>query len=1044
MSVYKIRHYILLVLLSLWTIALTGQEHPDSLLENGKILEGGQQFDEAYDQYAKASAGYESMQDHIGFVAARVRMAEVTQFAREISRAQVAKILEPVKNLIAEGQIEKYAPEVASYYTIMGQYYRTITGNYPEALQMFDQGLEICDSLGDSTDPQRIKIQVERSQLLANQENFDQALSSAQEALDLSIKTMGENHPLVGPRYYNLGFIYYRKGHFDRAEELIKEGIRILRENGGPEMQVALGYNNLSAIYVAQMDLKEATENAVRFRNIVENYLGPDHEAIGMVHWDLGQLRLNVEEYQAAIGDLQRAINIFESRFGPEYQQLPDLYHQLGSAYSGAGDCLQGEENHLEGLQLKEKIFSSAPAKIIESYRYLGQHYLDCGDLPKSKEFVDLALEIARDALDPTALSYAWLYDLLGDYYIANDSFMAGALAQQKALFVLAEDNASHPLEINPPLDSLYNLIQAAESATAKSTALIKCWEIDLKVDVLEAAQTAVLFTDKIIDQLRSDYRSSESKTFLQQRARDHYENMLALAIAKKDMEGQDQMELAWRAMEKSRSLLLMEALKDQNVPLDLPDTLASSYRELQDDLGYLESSILAAREMQDSVGLTNYQLMYTQVRDQFLQLSQQIEDEFSNYYELTRQIEPVALNQLQSTLTENELTIQFFWGKNSLYRLVAGYNRFEFDQLEIPDGFSAQIDQWIDQQQDLSSILAEPDQAIDKFDRLSHAIYQILFQDLEFNQVENHLIIVPDQTLAYISFEALCSDPDQSLTFDKYLIGRFDITYAYSGSHHFQLKSAPTVQNKSNFAGFAPSYEAEPDTTEVQDLLVSRLYRAGEANLPGAKKEVEDIQSIMGGDIWLDQQATETAFKENIGEYDVAHLSLHGLINDDQPLYSKLVFNSRDSVNDGYLNAYEIYQLPINANLIVLSACNTGLGKLEKGEGVMSLSRTFAYAGCPQLIASLWKADDQSTSEIMTGLYTELSRKLSVTQALRQAKQKFLENQKVRAFHHPYFWAAFVPYGQSPPQVSSFPILPVIFGIIIVVLIVWIIRVKA
>ena len=144
-------------------------------------------------------------------------------------------------------------------------------------------------------------------------------------------------------------------------------------------------------------------------------------------------------------------------------------------------------------------------------------------------------------------------------------------------------------------------------------------------------------------------------------------------------------------------------------------------------------------------------------------------------------------------------------------------------------------------------------------------------------------------------------------------------------------------------------------------------------------------------------------------------------------PLYSKLVFAPSDSLEDGFLNVHEIYPLNLNADLVVLSACNTGQGKIEKGEGIMSLSRAFSYAGSPRMIASLWKADDATTSQIMVGLYKMMNDGYSIHEALREAKLKFLTDQKVTAFRHPYFWSGFVLYDQHADTLRKLPILRIL-----------------
>jgi len=319
---------------------------------------------------------------------------------------------------------------------------------------------------------------------------------------------------------------------------------------------------------------------------------------------------------------------------------------------------------------------------------------------------------------------------------------------------------------------------------------------------------------------------------------------------------------------------------------------------------------------------------------------------------------------------------------------------------------------------------MEDPVAMLQAYDLLSSRIYQVLIQDIESHlQLARELVIVPDQNLGYVSFESLCINPDANLV-EKYSITNYAVQYAYSGTHFSRNTSARHKISEGTFGGFAPSYSTPEGEADYGDPLVSRLYRAGNFALPGARHEVESIHELMGGDKWLDNEATETMFKETVGDYDLIHLSLHGIINDEQPLYSKLAFASKDTLNDGFLNAYEIYQLPLKADLVVLSACNTGLGKLEKGEGVMSLARSFAYAGCPSLIASLWKADDQATADIMVRFYENVQANQTVSTALRQAKMDYLANQKVEALRHPYFWSAFVLYSQANPVTSSLPLL--------------------
>ncbi len=172
-------------------------------------------------------------------------------------------------------------------------------------------------------------------------------------------------------------------------------------------------------------------------------------------------------------------------------------------------------------------------------------------------------------------------------------------------------------------------------------------------------------------------------------------------------------------------------------------------------------------------------------------------------------------------------------------------------------------------------------------------------------------------------------------------------------------------------------------------------------------------------GTFYTGVDATEHQFKAEARHYDVIHLAVHGLADTLHPNNSRLVFRSEDdSIDDGHLYSYELYDLQLQADLAVLSACESGTGKLQQGEGVYSLARGFTYAGCPTVVMSLWKVDDAQTSALIPTFYRELYTGNSVDQALRLAKVRYRE--RCSSFYaHPAFWSAFVVGGTTTPVMS-------------------------
>jgi CHAT domain-containing protein len=192
--------------------------------------------------------------------------------------------------------------------------------------------------------------------------------------------------------------------------------------------------------------------------------------------------------------------------------------------------------------------------------------------------------------------------------------------------------------------------------------------------------------------------------------------------------------------------------------------------------------------------------------------------------------------------------------------------------------------------------------------------------------------------------------------------------------------------------------------------------------DLPWAEKELKSAASVVQSELYLRGDATEDAFKTNAGRFGIIHLATHVILDDKEPLYSKFVFTKNPaSGEDGYLHLYELYNLRLRANLAVLSACQTGIGKNVKGEGMMSLARGFAYAGCPSVVMSLWSIDDKATSMVVSGFYNGLAQGKPKDVALRDAKLTLIHSRDP-ILSNPYYWAGLVVIGNTEPIALNQP----------------------
>ncbi len=256
----------------------------------------------------------------------------------------------------------------------------------------------------------------------------------------------------------------------------------------------------------------------------------------------------------------------------------------------------------------------------------------------------------------------------------------------------------------------------------------------------------------------------------------------------------------------------------------------------------------------------------------------------------------------------------------------------------------------------------------------------------------------------------------------DRYLIEDYRISYSPSSSIlHYLSSNRHNQESQKGLLAFGDPYypvktlgrkngkiiNAEP----FKQLLLNTGFII--SPLPYSGREVFKISRYfrhIERDVFLNKNAKEEIFKRiALINYKIIHFACHALLDEEFPSRSALILAIDDDMNeDGFLQVREIYNLKLNADLVVLSACQTGRGRLEKGEGILGFPRIFFYIGARSVVLSLWKINDKSTSVFMNYFYYYLSQRNEKTQALRKAKLKMLESK----FNHPFYWAAYILNG--------------------------------
>jgi len=270
---------------------------------------------------------------------------------------------------------------------------------------------------------------------------------------------------------------------------------------------------------------------------------------------------------------------------------------------------------------------------------------------------------------------------------------------------------------------------------------------------------------------------------------------------------------------------------------------------------------------------------------------------------------------------------------------------------------------------------------------------------------------------LGYLPFEILLQELPQNNTHfsdHAYLLKDYQISYSYSASLlQEMIEKQHAEKPKKNFLAFAPSFG------EASAPVASRSLAAIRSGLNPLKfniPEADQLNQIMGGDVFSALSATEPKFIEVAPFYRIIHLATHGKANDQAGDYSFLAFTEiADSLENEFLYTRDLYNLRLNADMVVLSACETGVGELQRGEGIVSLARGFSYAGAKSIVTTLWSINDATTVELMEGFYAYLKDGMAKDAALRRAKLDYIQshpNDEV----HPFYWAAFVAVGDMSP----------------------------
>jgi len=598
----------------------------------------------------------------------------------------------------------------------------------------------------------------------------------------------------------------------------------------------------------------------------------------------------------------------------------------------------------------------------------------------------------------------------------------------QKAIIAITPGFTSSNTEINPAAEDAIDKTRLLDVIKNKAEAFYLISQLEEKLGNKEASiqkmKLALETYDlsiKTIHLIRNGFQNQESRLFLSENEHPVYADAVKVAVRLYETTHELQyFEKGFEISERSRSADFQTMLREVQAKKvsGVPDSLLQKETNLKGQITAYENFIFNEKSSPapDLKKINLWKDKIFSLSQSYQQMINLFEKKYPTYYQYKYADPVVSIQKIQGSLERREAFVEYFindGGKQSeseLYTFVITNQEYKIIRRTINSELGETIDHFLQFIRNPEVLKTRKADFI-AYTKNALRLYKLLIEPFEPSLIDYRLVIVPDDKLSYLPFDAfLVSSPDTSkMDFRNldYLVYHHAISYTYSATLlYYYFQNNYKYSNK--LGAFAPDYtDEQPTGVNEPDHFLP---------LPGAEAEIKGITDLIPGDQYMKGKASKLNFMQNAGNYDILHLAMHTILNDTLPLYSKMVF-SADSTgkNERTLNTYEIYNLKLKSDMVVLSGCNTGAGKLQKGEGVMSLARGFFYAGCPSIIMTLWNVEDISSSTMMIEFYRNLKNGFSKDEALRKAKVSYISGaDPLKA--HPYFWLGYVSIGKQTP----------------------------
>lgn len=914
-------------------------------------------------------------------------------------------------------------------------------GKYEEATGEFRHGLQLAAQVENGEYVLKTNSLYQLGRTWVYLKNYDSALYYLNIAKRELTKGLSNAEALNSKINLELGWIHNSQGRFRLAKNSYSRvQDYYLKHKPSAWDEASLNYR------LGTLQTKFNPELAKGYYNEVLDYFESlqsltDREKImqGTTIASLGLILSDEGNNDAAVDLLKDAILIYSSLGYEPANYLAGVYMNLGRIYSKKRDYFNSSRCYTKTFNYISQLSNKESSILINPLYLIGESYFNFSNFDSSQKYFEETIRIADNQGAEMDINVLRALIKLSQQHTFTNEFSEAEKAITRAKDFIRTYEKLHNRSENKSLNEIEQYL-SSELFLVDARLWYRSYVAEKEIYKLSNSLNSYLDYINQVSHSQSFFGEEGKKfQFLDSISSAHNEAIEIAYLLKVRSSSLSSFKSYFSIVEKKKSNVLLSNLNSlEKFETDILAKEKEILEKLKGIIAENKELINLYSSTKDSLLAEQAKRKRFQAQKSYDSLKYALEEANPAFARSKYNSKVISLDELQTTLSPSETLLEYFRTDTALYAFAINREDFSFQKLDLSENFDPELDQFL-----VNSKSPPKNKTAFKeyYAAKAHELYQTLVEPLLESlktiphEGTSQLIIVPDGKLGYLPWDALLTEmPSDVHDYRNYplLLKKFSIRQAYSATLMKLLEDKET-EEKALMAAFAPAYMNKSTLAQVFKSTGGETCGPPDEEkfeeLSQSSQELDEILEHMKGVRFDTLNASEARFKEIADNYRILHLTMHGFTDDCDPMYSGLAFTPRtmleaagisdttNPTNEGVLHAYEIYNMRLNAELIVMSACQTGLGKIQAGEGIMSLARAFAHAGSPNTVMSLWQVQESSTRKLMGSFYEYLDGGNGKDEALRLAKLDFINGNGIA---HPFYWAGFTLIGDDKPIVED------------------------